>query len=165
MRQVLLLRAVNVGRSNRIAMADLRALLGRLGHTEVRTVLNSGNAVFTAQHAADLTADIEAGLGEMGLDVRAVVLSVAALREMLERLPDDVAAMSYPLVGVLLGEPSGVPAGFEPDLAVMGDGCVYLGYAADVHTSRMTTARLEKALGTGVTARTPATLLRLVSAR
>mgnify|MGYP003296436926 CR=1 FL=1 len=43
---VLLLRAVNLGPRNKLKMADLRALLGDLGHDDVRTLLNSGNAVF-----------------------------------------------------------------------------------------------------------------------
>lgn len=157
MKQVLLLRAVNVGRANRLAMADLRALLERLGCTEVRTVLNSGNAVFTCQAAEGLASQVQAEL-----DFGAVVVSQQTLREMVERLPDEVAATAYPLVGVLLGQPTGGPGKHSPDLAVMGDGCVYLGYSLDVRSSRMTTARLERALGTGVTARTPATLLKLV---
>lgn len=43
---ILLLRGVNVGRSNRIAMSDLRSALSDLGFLQVTTVLQSGNAVF-----------------------------------------------------------------------------------------------------------------------
>lgn len=46
-----LLRGVNVGRGHRIAMADLRALLAALGYLRVATLLNSGNATFTADEA------------------------------------------------------------------------------------------------------------------
>lgn len=45
MSYVALLRAVNVG-GTKLAMADLRALLEGLGLTDVRTYLQSGNAVF-----------------------------------------------------------------------------------------------------------------------
>jgi uncharacterized protein (DUF1697 family) len=45
---IALLRGANVGRANRIAMADLRRLIDELGYSEVRTLLNSGNAVFQA---------------------------------------------------------------------------------------------------------------------
>ena len=48
-RYVALLRGINVGRAKRVAMADLRGMMGTLGHANVRTVLNSGNAVFDAQ--------------------------------------------------------------------------------------------------------------------
>ncbi|HSB56165.1 MAG TPA: DUF1697 domain-containing protein, partial [Gemmatimonadales bacterium] len=47
-RCVALLRGINVGRAKRIAMADLRTVFERLGYGEVRTLLNSGNVVFTA---------------------------------------------------------------------------------------------------------------------
>lgn len=53
-RYVALWRGINVGRAQRIAMADLRALLGDLGYTDVRTLLNSGNAVYCGPSAPTL---------------------------------------------------------------------------------------------------------------
>ena len=44
-----LLRGINVGRNKRVAMEDLRKILGRLGHVDVKTYLNSGNVVFTSR--------------------------------------------------------------------------------------------------------------------
>jgi len=46
-RYVALFRGINVGKAKRIAMADLRTLLGKLGYRDIATLLNSGNAVFT----------------------------------------------------------------------------------------------------------------------
>lgn len=67
-RVAVLLRGVNVGRAKRIAMSDFAALLTDLGMTDVRTLLNSGNAVGTwsgkvGSLAADIGAAIEARLG------------------------------------------------------------------------------------------------------
>ena len=45
---VALLRGINVGTAKRVAMEDLRALMGGLGYGDVRTLLNSGNVVFSA---------------------------------------------------------------------------------------------------------------------
>ena len=45
-RFVALLRGVNVGGNKRVPMAELRVALEALGYTNVRTLLNSGNAVF-----------------------------------------------------------------------------------------------------------------------
>ena len=45
---VALLRGVNVGKGNRLPMVELKALLQRLDYTDVSTLLNSGNAVFTS---------------------------------------------------------------------------------------------------------------------
>jgi uncharacterized protein (DUF1697 family) len=47
-RYVALLRGINLGGRNRVAMADLRQLTEALGHTEVITYINSGNVVFTS---------------------------------------------------------------------------------------------------------------------
>jgi uncharacterized protein (DUF1697 family) len=47
-RYVALLRGINVGGRNRVAMADLRLLTETLGHTEVATYIQSGNVLFTS---------------------------------------------------------------------------------------------------------------------
>jgi uncharacterized protein (DUF1697 family) len=68
-RFVLLIRGVNVGKGNRVPMAELRTALEELGYTSVRTILNSGNAVFDsasrspAQLAADIALAIQARFG------------------------------------------------------------------------------------------------------
>jgi uncharacterized protein (DUF1697 family) len=67
-RVAVLLRGVNVGRAKRIAMSDFAALLTDLGLTDVRTLLNSGNAVGTwsgtvGSLAAGVGAAIESRLG------------------------------------------------------------------------------------------------------
>jgi uncharacterized protein (DUF1697 family) len=56
-----LLRAVNLGPHNKIAMADLRELLTRLGMRDVQTLLQSGNVVFRSdvRSAAELEGLIE----------------------------------------------------------------------------------------------------------
>jgi uncharacterized protein (DUF1697 family) len=43
---VALIRGINVGRTKRISMADLRSLFLDLGFQNVRTLLNSGNVLF-----------------------------------------------------------------------------------------------------------------------
>ena len=60
-RYVALLRGINVGGHKMVAMADLRALLTRLGFADVKAVLQSGNIVFgsTARSAARLESQLE----------------------------------------------------------------------------------------------------------
>jgi len=79
---VALLRGVNVGRANGIAMADLRAVVESLGHTDVATYIQSGNAVFTARPATagTLAADLERAIAEqVGITCAVVVLSAGKL--------------------------------------------------------------------------------------
>lgn len=49
---VALLRGINVGRAKRVPMADLRKLIEALGFSNVRSILNSGNAIFEAARPA-----------------------------------------------------------------------------------------------------------------
>jgi uncharacterized protein (DUF1697 family) len=78
MRYVALFRGINVGKAKRIAMADLRVLLTKLGYTDVQTLLNSGNAVFTgdaapsAKHADRIR---QAVLKKTGVDAMVIVKS------------------------------------------------------------------------------------------
>jgi uncharacterized protein (DUF1697 family) len=48
MRQVALLRGINLGSRNRVAMPKLRELLATAGYDEVRTYLQSGNVVLSS---------------------------------------------------------------------------------------------------------------------
>jgi uncharacterized protein (DUF1697 family) len=57
---VALLRGINLAGKNRVAMADLRALVGELGHTDVSTYIQSGNVLFTADPDGDCDAMAEA---------------------------------------------------------------------------------------------------------
>lgn len=75
-RHVALLRGINVGRAKRVVMADWRVLLESLGFSNVRTLLNSGNAVFDAppQAAAELADRIHGSLAQtLGVSARVVV--------------------------------------------------------------------------------------------
>jgi uncharacterized protein (DUF1697 family) len=77
-RYVALFRGINVGKAKRIAMADLRALLEKLGLSGVATLLNSGNAVFTApaEASAKLAARIRAEVAKkLGVDALVIVKS------------------------------------------------------------------------------------------
>ena len=86
-RFVALLRGVNVGKAKRVPMAELRELLTALGYRDVRTLLNSGNAVFesagrsTAAHASRIQIAIAKTLH---VDVPVIVKSsadIAAIRQ------------------------------------------------------------------------------------
>jgi len=81
-RYVALFRGINVGKAKRIAMADLRVLLTKLRYTDVQTLLNSGNAVFTGDTApATKHADRirQAVLKKTGIDALVIVKSAKDL--------------------------------------------------------------------------------------
>ena len=79
---VALIRGINVGKAKRVAMADLRALVEKLGYGDVRTLLNSGNVVFTSANAdaRDAARRIEDGMSaKLGVSARVTVLTAAEL--------------------------------------------------------------------------------------
>lgn len=94
-----LLRGVNVGRGNRLAMADLRAAVAGCGFTDVSTVLASGNVVLTAPRGtkpAAIASRLERALAEsLALRVRATVVGAAALDAIIGAAP-PVAATADP---------------------------------------------------------------------
>jgi uncharacterized protein (DUF1697 family) len=98
-RYVALFRGINVGKAKRIAMADLRALLEGLGYTNVQTLLNSGNAVFSGRAGtpAKIAARIRAAVAdELGVDAQVIVKS-----------DQDIAAIfSGNKLGKIAGDPS-----------------------------------------------------------
>ncbi|WP_020118888.1 DUF1697 domain-containing protein [Streptomyces canus] len=91
-----LLRGINVGGSRKVPMADLRTLMAGLGHDGVRSYLQSGQAVFTADHgdeqslAAELTAAIEK---RFGFPVDVIVRDHAYLKAIVDDCPFPAAEL------------------------------------------------------------------------
>jgi uncharacterized protein (DUF1697 family) len=168
---VLLLRAVNLGPRNKLAMADLRALLTDLGHSEVKTYLNSGNATFTSRKrsAKALAGEVEQALEQrLKLSVRACVRTTDQIAAAVDGVPDDL--LGYLAVTVLFDKPK--PAALQavldrdwsPEVVRGNDQVLYLSFSpGGVQSSKLQNATLEKMLGVSCTARTPATLRKLVA--
>ena len=75
---IALLRGINVGGHNKVAMADLRDVMASLGHTDVVTYIQSGNVVFSAAEAdtGALASDLEQAIAAaLGVTPAVVVLS------------------------------------------------------------------------------------------
>ncbi len=107
-RYVALLRGINVGPNNRIAMPDLRAWVAALGHTEVTTYIASGNVVFTSDADDDriLAAGIEARIAaESGLRIPVLVRSHGELAEVARDNPFADADGKRLVVGFLDAPP------------------------------------------------------------
>jgi uncharacterized protein (DUF1697 family) len=86
-RLVALLRGINLGPARRVPMADLRALIGELGYEDVRTVLQSGNIVFTGEERGARAA-LEAALADRyGFDIDVIVRTMDELHAVVEADP------------------------------------------------------------------------------
>ncbi|HWG08348.1 MAG TPA: DUF1697 domain-containing protein [Solirubrobacteraceae bacterium] len=94
MKQIVLLRGVNVGTRNRLAMPALRDALEAAGMDDVTTYVQSGNVVLGSAAKPDALAHAVEGViaEEFGLDIAVVVRSRAELAKVLARDPfGDVA--------------------------------------------------------------------------
>jgi uncharacterized protein (DUF1697 family) len=170
-RHILLLRGINVGKAKRVAMADLRALMEGLGHANVRTLLNSGNAVFDAGagtpagHARKLRAAL---LEHTGVDADAIVKTAADIAAALAEHPlrahaDDPAKLqviftqddaSLALLAPLEG------TDWAPEAFALSPHAAWLWCADGVIESRVYKA-VGRLLGQRGTARNQATLEKL----
>jgi uncharacterized protein (DUF1697 family) len=170
-RHVALIRGVNVGRAKRVAMADLRALVESLGYTDVRTLLNSGNVVFTGPRASpgDAAARIEKAIAtRLGVAARVTVLTAAEIA---------AAATDNPLLGVaddpsrllvaVLADPADRSLlkrldrrDWAPEALAVGARVAYLWCPEGVLASRLWEA-VGRVLGGAVTTRNWATFTRL----
>jgi uncharacterized protein (DUF1697 family) len=169
---IALLRGVNVGRAKRVAMADLRALLEGLGCTEVRTLLNSGNAVFGAPAratAASLASAIEAALdNKLGVQARVFVLAAGTLTELLvahplRALADDDAKLLLAILapGVERRALEALATrDWAPDGLALRANAAYLWCASGVLDSPVSQA-VAKAVGDQATTRNWATMTKL----
>jgi len=87
MRVVALLRGVNLG-GRRLKMADLRAAVEALGHTDVETYLQSGNVVFTQHGRGDPGAGITKALRQaVSMDVPVLTRTAAQMKKIVGANP------------------------------------------------------------------------------
>ncbi|WP_436757750.1 DUF1697 domain-containing protein [Streptosporangium sp. V21-05] len=91
-----LLRGINVSGHKKVPMAELRALLTELGHGDVRTYLQSGNAVFTSAQGDEkaLAAELERAIEKrFGFGVDVLVRDHAYLKAVADGCPFPAASL------------------------------------------------------------------------
>jgi uncharacterized protein (DUF1697 family) len=93
-RFVALLRGINVGGRNKVAMADLREAFEDGGYQGVRTYIQSGNVVFESTKALrSMEDDIERLLeARFGVPLVVVARSHDQLRNVVDKAPDGFGA-------------------------------------------------------------------------
>ena len=170
---VALLRGINVGNAKRVAMADLRALVGKLGYRDVRTLLNSGNIVFTGPSALQVAvaARIEAALSRrLGVSARVTVLTAAELAAAAADNPlVEIAANPSRLLVAVLARSADrsrlIPLAkqdWAPEALAIGARVAYLWCPAGIIASRVAKA-VGHVLGDAVTMRNWATCTKLIN--
>lgn len=167
-----LLRGINVGGHNRVPMAELRALCGQIGWTDVRSYVASGNLVFAADGApADLETELEEAIERrFGLTVPVIVRPAAAWSGYAEGNPFPDASETEPqLVALVLSKapPSEDAVERLRERAADGERVERVGDALWVHyrggtaRSKLSPDAMGRAAGSPVTARNWRTVSKL----
>ncbi len=168
---VALLRGVNVGGAKRVPMAEWRGLLEELGYTDVRTLLNSGNAVFdstiraSATHETRIAASL---LDAMQLEVPVVVKSAKEFVAIEDENPLTAVAIDPSRLLVTFARDVAALQGLAPLLALVtppedfriGKEAAYLWCPNGILQSKAGDALLGKA-GKAVTTRNWATVQKI----
>ena len=164
-RSVVLLRGVNVGGHNRIAMADLRTLLEGIGCRDVQTYVQSGNGVVDHDGPPQqLERDVARALADRGLPVPVMVRTGEELARVVEASPWTDLDPKHFHVAFLSGEPDPAKVAaidheaLLPERVVVGDRVLYLDFA---HGAGRSTGLDRLRLGVDATARNWRTVLAL----
>lgn len=169
-RRAALFRGINVGKAKRIAMAELKAVFVALDFTGVRTLLNSGNVVYTAKRstiAVDAQRIALAVAERTGVAANVRVLADDTLDAVVAGNPftQQVDDASRLLVGFFI---DGERAPFEAlqgefpdeDFAI-GEHACYLRCPQGINESRIADALANAKFRDRVTARNWSTTLKL----
>ena len=172
--EIALLRGINVGKAKRVAMADLRALVEKLGYGDVRTLLNSGNVVYSvpAKVRGDSAVRIQKAIADdLGVEARVTVVTADELASAVDANPhlreaqQDpprflVAFLSRPADCALLAPFARRTWGKEK--LALGERVAYLWCAGGILESPML-AEIGRFLKDGVTTRNWATTTKLLA--
>ena len=169
---VALLRGINLGARNRVAMADLRALLEKLGYDDVRTHLQSGNAVFATgeRSAAAVGVAVEKAIEDgLGTKVPVLVRSSAQLAKVVATDPLGDRATDharYMVVFLDTSLPKNALAGidprrYEPEEFTLVGRELYLWLPGGTHASRLARVLADEKLGGTGTMRNWRTVTKL----
>jgi len=176
---IALLRGINLGPRNKIAMADLRDLLDGLGHGDVRTHILSGNAIFTSRRRSvpALEAEIERAIkARFGFDIAVLIRTRDELARLVKANPFEDAKKEPSrcfAIFVSRNPPKAKldafdPATYAPDEIRLGDRVIYAWLPNGVAGSKVLGLLTDKRLGVTTTNRnwnTTTKLLELASNR
>lgn len=171
--KIALLRGINLGSSRRVAMADLRDLLTKLGYGDVRTYLQSGNLVLTSDSPSDrLARELEEQIAtNLGVDTKVIVRTRDELADVIERDPlaDVVEDPKRYQVSFLSAEPDERPLrelaalDVTPEQFVVSGREIYAWHPDGIQRSQLAAALSDKRLGVTVTARNWNTVTKLLA--
>jgi uncharacterized protein (DUF1697 family) len=169
---VVLLRGINIGSRNRIAMPELRACLESAGFDDVRTYVQSGNVVLSSDEAPEGVArKCEREIARrFGLDVEVVVRTRDELSAIVKRNPLGEVAKNPKRyqVSFLAAKPKPElvrkvkAASVDPEKVAISGREIYAWHPEGVARSKLWALLAGKGLGVTATARNWTTVTKLL---
>ena len=168
-----LLRAINLPGHNKVNMADLRGLLAELGLEDGKSLLQSGNLVFRSDAGTSTQLERlleDAAQKRLGLETDFFVRTAADWKAVIAGNPFPEEAQRDPshLLVMFLKKAPDREHTTSLQRAIKGrevvrikDRQAYIVYPDGIGRSRLTTAVIEKSLGTRGTGRNWNTVLKL----
>jgi uncharacterized protein (DUF1697 family) len=168
---VALLRAVNVG-GRKLPMADLRKTCAAIGWRDVRTYIQSGNVIFSAEGgSAALESALESAIeARFGIAVPVIVRTGVQWPQYISENPFPDAARDEPnrLMLLLSKRPPVADAAAViqarptsgEKVACAGD-AIWIHFPAGAGTSKLTPTAIDRAIGSPATARNHNTVVRI----
>jgi uncharacterized protein (DUF1697 family) len=173
LRQIVLLRGINLGPSRRVPMADLRSLLSGAGYEDVRTYVQSGNIVLSSTAApAQLERDCAQLISEeFGFDVPVVVRTRDEVAEVVAANPlaevaEDLKRYQVSFLHQALDADTAKRLRAlvaEPEALVIDGREIYAWHPRGVARSKLWNALAGKGLGVTATARNWTTVTTLLA--
>lgn len=167
----LLLRGINVGGNNKIAMSDLKKVLADLGYEDVKTILNSGNAVVTTSDKPEQAESRteKAIADELGLKIQVMARTHAELAKVVKADPlgKVVTNPSHYAVAFLRSAPEKTaldsvdPEQYAPECWKLVGRELYIWYANGQAKTKLVGGFWEKTLKVAATARNWNTVVKL----
>lgn len=171
---VVLLRGINVGRTNRISMSELRTVMHKSGYVGVKTYLQSGNLVLRSAAAThyEVKSQLEELIStEFRLLVTVLVRSAPQMIRLteinpflekgydstglhvtfLDRLPDDLSVLRRIAFDLA-----------DDEFQIVGSE-IFLSCPNGYHKTKLSNGRWEKLFGTAATTRNWNTVVNLAS--
>ncbi|MFJ6462682.1 DUF1697 domain-containing protein [Streptomyces sp. NPDC091387] len=158
-----LLRGINVGGHRKVPMAELRTLLTGLGHGDVRTYLQSGNAVFSSDSGDEdtLAVELERAIEEQfGFGVECLVRDAAYLAAVAGACPFPAAELLPKELHItFFDQPVDAArfapldaAAFRPEEFRLGERALYLHAPGGLGGSKLAAALSRPSLNKGLVA-------------
>lgn len=174
-KKIAILRGINVGGKRKILMADLKELFERLGFTDIKTYIQSGNVIFNSPNQLsdnDISAKVEKSISDKyRFDVPVIVRSENELEQAVEKNPFykgeevDINRLHLTFLKKIPTKENRLKTesyNYAPDEFIIDDKNVFVFCEGKYHQSKLTNSFFESKLKVAATTRNWKTVLKLV---